>query len=175
MTVIEAVSIYVWLRLHESGHPWWGLVSLLVGQMSETYVFRMFVDREARDRWGSLDQAATGVEHLRKVQRILGWTGNAEIGIWLLWLALAQGVGQPVAAGFLLVLMHIKHHLETVAVRDTPFTLGLFSIKATFSSAMEVAGAVACLALIEDGQPVLAAVVLGLGLLIEHAILIDVL
>jgi hypothetical protein len=143
--------------------------------MLETHVFKTFVDREALKRWGPLDQGATAGTHLRKVQSILGWAGNAEIGIWVLWLALAHGLGQPVAAAVLLVLMHVKHHIETVTVRDMPFSLGLFSIKGTFSSAMEVGGAVACLALIRDGHPAWGAVALGLGLLIEHAILIDVL
>ncbi|MEA2234315.1 MAG: prostaglandin-endoperoxide synthase 2 [Solirubrobacteraceae bacterium] len=175
VTVTEALSIYVWLRLDEHGHPWWGLASLVVGEMLETHVFKTFVDREALKRWGPLDQGATAGTHLRKVQSILGWAGNAEIGIWVLWLALAHGLGQPIAAAVLLVLMHLKHHVETVTVRDMPFSLGLFSIKGTFSSAMEVGGAVACLALIRDGHPAWGAVALGLGLLIEHAILIDVL
>lgn len=105
----------------------------------------------------------------------LGAAGNAEVGIWVLWLALAQALGQPVAAGVLLVLMHVKHQVETVAVRDTRFRTGLFSMTHTFASLTEVAGAVACLALIYHEQFVLAAVAVGLGLAIEHLLLIDVL
>jgi hypothetical protein len=41
-----------------------------------------------------------------------------------------------------------------------------------FASTMEVAGAVACLALIEDGRLALAGVTLGGGLLVEHMLLL---
>ncbi|MCA1704883.1 MAG: hypothetical protein LC808_17100, partial [Actinobacteria bacterium] len=83
--------------------------------------------------------------------------------------------GQPVAAGILLVLMHLKHHVELVAVRNAPWGAGLFSVSGTFASAMETAGAVACLALLLDGRPALASIALGLGFLIEHCMLVDVL
>ncbi|MCA1699818.1 MAG: hypothetical protein LC790_13310 [Actinobacteria bacterium] len=121
VTVIEAVAIYVWLRLHVDGHPWWGLVSLVVGQVVETALFKMVIDREGRRRWGPVAQGGAGPRHLRKLQMRLGAAGNAEVGIWVLWLALAQALGQPVAAGVLLVLMHVKHQVETVAVRDARF------------------------------------------------------
>lgn len=175
VTVIEAASLYVWLRLHESGHPWWGLASLIAGEMLETRLLQRFIDDEGLKRWGPAEQRGAAGRHFRKMQRITGWAGNVEIGIWLLWLALAEALGQPIAAGVLLVLMHLKHRTETVAVRDTPFRAGLFSISGAFASAMEVAGAVACLALIGDGHFVLAAVALTLGLMIEHTMLIGVL
>src|SRR5918998_487256 len=89
-----------------------------------------------------------------------------------LWLRLDEA-GQVVAAGVLLVLMHLKHHVEIVAARDTPFREGLLAPRTTFASAMEAAGAVACLALLLDGQPALAAVALTLGFLIEHTLLVD--
>ena len=175
VTVTETLAIYVWLRLHESGHPWWGLVSLVVGEIFETGVLKRFIAGEGTRRWGPLQERARSTDHLRKVQRLTGWAGNAEVAIWVLWLAMAAWLGQPAAAGVLLVLMHLKHQVESAAVHDTRFTTGLFSMKSVFGSALEVAGAVACLALIGDGQFVLAAVALGLGLLLEHAILIDVL
>jgi prostaglandin-endoperoxide synthase 2 len=175
VTVIEAASIYVWLRLHESGHPWWGLASLVTGEMLETRLLQRFIDDEGLKRWGPAEQRGLAGRHFRKMQRTTGWAGNVEIGIWLLWLALAEALGQPIAAGVLLVLMHLKHRTETVAVRDTPFRAGLFSISGVFASAMEVAGAVACLALIGDGHFVLAVVALALGLMIEHTMLIGVL
>jgi len=173
VTAAEALAIYVWLRLDKNGHPWWGLLSLVLGEALETVFFRRVIAREARIRWDPVEPGQQDGTHFRRVQRVNDWAGNAEIGIWVLWLALAHNVG-PIAAGVaLLVLMHLKHHVEAVAIRNIPFRSALFSIKDGFASAMEVGGAVACLALIDDGRFELAAAVLGLGLLIEHAILID--
>ena len=173
VTVIEALSIYVWLRLYESGHPWWALLALVAGQAVETDLLRRFVDRGGVKRWGPPAKASVG--HLRKVQRRLEAAGNIEIALWLLWLACAHALSQPIAAVGLLVAMHFKHQVEVAAVLDTPYRTGLFAIKGLFGSAMEVAGAAACLALILDGQLVLGAVVLALALLIEHWLLINVL
>ena len=175
VTAIEGLSIYLWLRLHESGRPLWGLLALLVGEIVETELLRRFVDRGGLKRWRALPPGAAALYHGRKVQRKLGIAGNAEIAIWLLWLACAYELSQPIAAVALLVTMHIKHQVETAAVRDTPFRSGLFSPKSLLGSAFEVAGAVACLALVLDGQFVLAAVAIGVGLLIEHWMLIDLL
>jgi prostaglandin-endoperoxide synthase 2 len=175
VTVSEALAIYAWLRLHESGHPWWGLGILVIGEIFETSVLKRFIASQGAKRWGPLERGAPGADHVRKVQRLTGWAGNAEVGVWVLWLALAGWLGQPAAAGALLVMMHLKHQIETTTVHDTPFTSNLFSIKSTFGSALEVAGAVACLALIHDGQLELAGALLVLGLAIEHTILLDVL
>jgi prostaglandin-endoperoxide synthase 2 len=175
VTVTEALAIYIWLWLHENGHPWWGLLSLVIGETFETSVLKRVIAREGAARWGTLERGAPGAGHLRKVQRLTGWAGNAEVAIWVLWLATAGWLGQPVAAGVLLVLMHLKHQVETMAVHDTPFTSKLFSIRSTFGSALEVGGAVACLALIQHEQFALAAIVLVVGLALEHMILIDVL
>jgi len=110
-----------------------------------------------------------------KVNRITGLAGTLEVGIWELWLASVRWLDsvprtQQVigATGGLLVLMHLKHHVEVVVIRDTRFRTGLFSKGSTFASAMEVAGAVGCLVLIDSGHLVLAGAVLGGGLLIEH-------
>src|SRR5436190_6478339 len=175
VTVIEAASIFAWLWLHINDHPWWGLLALLVGGMVETAVLQKFVDRGGVRRWGELSPKALATGHLRKMQRIVGIAGNVETAIWVLWLACALAVGQEIAAGALLVAMHLKHQIETASVRDLPYRRGILSPKALFGSAMEVAGAVACLAWILDGQFALAAAAIGVGLLIEHWLLIDVL
>jgi len=175
VTVIEGASIYAWLRLHEAGHQWWGLLALIAGEVLETAALKRFIDRGGIRRWGTAPRGVEAVAYLRKVQRTMSFAGNAEIAVWVLWLICAQALGQPIAAVALLVAMHLKHQVETAAARDVPYRAGLFSAKGTFGSAMEVAGAVACLALILDGRPVEAAVALGVGLLLEHALLIDTL
>lgn len=172
VTVAEGPAVYLWLRLDQAGHEWWGLLSLVVGELLETALAGALIARQRRN--GTIP-GATSVpgDHQKKVGRLIGAACVAEIGIWVLWLALAEEIGHVVAAGVLLVLMHLKHHVEFVAARDTPFREGLLAPRSTFASAMEVAGAVACLALLLDGQPALAAVALGVGFLIEHTILVD--
>ena len=175
VTTIEAASIYAWLRLDAADEMWWGLLALVAGEMVETTVLKRFVDRGGRQRWGTLSPGAARSAHLRRTQRRLGIAGNAETAIWVLWLACAYGLSQPIAAAALLVAMHLKHQVEIAAVRDLPYRTGLVSPTALLGSAMEVAGAVACLALIVEGELVLAAVALGAGLLVEHWVLIEVL
>ncbi len=170
-TAVEAPAVYIWLRLHESGHETWGLLVLVVGESLETALALRLITTQGGRETGRLHQEAAGA-HIRRVKQHVSAGCAAEIGVWVLWLALADGAGQPVAAVVLLVLMHIKHHAELSAVRDTPFRSGLFSGSLGFASAMEAAGAVACLALLRDGRPVLAAVVWGIGLSIEHTILV---
>jgi len=174
VTVTEGPAVYLWLRLDEAGHEWWALLSVVVGEVLETVLAGLLIVRQRRA--GTIPGAErVGGTHQQKLQRLIGAASVAEIGIWLLWLALADAIGQPVAAVVLLVAMHLKHHLEEAAIRDIPYTTGLFSLPGTVASAAEVAGAVACLALLRDGQPELAAVALGLGFLIEHTILVDIL
>ena len=174
VSAIEGLSIYAWLRLHDAGRPWWALLALLVGQVAETALLQRAIDRGGVKRWGPAPtNDPRAASYMRKVERRIGAAGNAEVALWVLWLACAMALGQEIAAVGLLVAMHVKHQVEHAAVCDTTFRTGLFSFKAIVGSAMEVASAVACLALIIDGHYVTGAVVLGVGLLVEHAMLID--
>ena len=175
VTAIEGISIYLWLRLHLSGREWWGLLPLAVGELMETEVLRFFVDRGARKRWDRPGQGDAGRSRVRTVQRRIRIAGSVEIAIWLLWLACALEFGQWIAAGGLLVAMHLKHQAETASIRHVPYRSGLFSGTGLVGSAMEVAGVAGGLALILDGHLVLGAIALGAGLLIEHWLLINVL
>lgn len=175
VTVVEVAAIYIWLRLHENGHPWWGLLVLVLGEALETAAFKRVIDSGGSKRWGPMKPEPSAAAYLKKVQRKTTWAGNAEVLIWVLWLALAHELGHWLAGAVLLVLMHIKHHVETVTIQDKPFRSGLFSLKGSLASAMEVGGAVACLVLIGDDQPFLAALAILVGISVEHAIQFDVL
>ena len=174
-TVIEANGIFWWLWLYAHGDPWWGLLVLVIGESAETLLFRTGTTRDTRERWGSLDATSPGITHFRTVQRRVLATGIAEVLIWVLWLYVAEDVGWGAAAGALLVLMHLKHHVEVATIRDRRFRSGLFSVHGTFASALEVAGGVVCLHLIDDDRFLLAGVALGVAILLEHAIQIEVL
>ena len=173
VTVAEAPTTYLWLRLDQAGHEWWGLLSLSAGLLLETVVAGALIARQRRNGTIPGAESVPGSDYQKKVGRLIGGTTVAEIGIWVLWLALAEGPSQVIGAVVLLVLMHVKHHVEFVAARDTPFKDHLLAPKSTFASAMEVAGGVACLALLLDGRPVLAAAALLLGFVVEHTILVD--
>jgi len=172
VTAAEGPAVYLWLRLAHDGHEWWGFLSLVVGELLETVLAGALIARQRRN--GTIPGAKSVLgDHQKWLARLIWAACVAEISLWVLWLALAEEIGQVVGAGVLLVLMHLKHHVEFVAARDTPFREGLLAPRSTFASAMEVAGAVACLALLLDGRPALAAVALGLGFLVEHTILVD--
>jgi len=174
-TVIEVLGIYLWLRWQADGHPWRGNLSLAIGETLETGLLNFALDRRPRERWGALAPDAPGAAYRKRMQRITGLAGVAEIGIWMLWLAAAHELGEPIAAAGLLVLMHIKHHVESVTVMDLAFRDALLTFRNVFASASEAAGAVACLALIEHGRLELAAAALGAGILIEHVAQLDAL
>ncbi len=172
VTVAEGPAVYLWLRLDQAGHEWWGVLSLSAGLLLESVVAGALITRQRRN--GTIPGAErVGGDHQKKVARLIGGTTVAEIGIWVLWLALAAGASQVIAAVVLLVLMHVKHHIEFVAARDTPFKDHFLAPKSTFASAMEVAGGAACLALLLDGRPALAAAALLVGFAVEHTILVD--
>jgi prostaglandin-endoperoxide synthase 2 len=172
VTAVEASAVYCWLRFDD---PLLALAALALGQVIETVLLRLGVASGVRNRWGRLEDPVADGEHFRRIQRKVDVAGIAEIGIWLLWLFIAGRAGQPVAAGVLFVLMHVKHHIEAAAVGDTRIRAGVFERRNALASAMETAGAVWCLALIHDDHLVRAAVVLFVGFLFEHIIQIDAL
>jgi prostaglandin-endoperoxide synthase 2 len=175
VTGIEALGIYLWLRWHHYGHPWRGNLALVVGESLETAAFKWALDKRPSERWGQLTPGTAADRHLKRMQRITGLAGIAEIGIWVMWLEAARRLGWPIAAGGLLVFMHVKHHVESVTVRDLPWRDGLFTIRNIFASAAEAAGAVGCLELLDHGHLWLAGATIGGGILIEHQAQLDAL
>jgi prostaglandin-endoperoxide synthase 2 len=177
-SVIEGSAIYVWLWLYERGVPWWwAFAALAAGEVIETALLGYGMRKAASRRWGKLKRADE--PHYAKVTRIISVAGTLEIGIWAVWLGSfewLEGAARPyeiVGTGLvLLALMHVKHQVESAAIRDMPLREGFFSKRGVFASASEVVGAVACLALIQDGQFFLAGAALFAGLLIEHVALI---
>ena len=174
-TMVEASALYLWLRWHEDAHVWWATAALVVGETLETSVFSYSLNREPRKRWGPPPQTPAAARHGKRLQRIGGLAGIGEIGIWLLWLTAAERLGWGVAAAGLFALMHLKHHAETMTLRDIPFGDGLLAGRNIVASAAEAAGAVVGLQLVQAHHLVLAACAIGGGILVEHAIQIGVL
>ena len=174
VTVVEAPAVYAFIQLYRDEQHWLAIGCLVVGEFVETALGAYGVrSRMSPIRVGDPDGARP---HRRKLQLAFGLATTNEVLIWVVWLELASNELRQLEAGaVLLVLMHLKHQLETTSVRDTGYATGLLSPRGLSASASESAGAAGCLALIVAGEPLLAAAALAGGLLIEHLLLIGVL
>ena len=172
VTAAEGTAVYIWLSESAATDDpinWWILV-LFAGETVETGSVSLLLKRLS-GRQPPGDPLGIDRQHRRLAVKFF-IASQAEIAIWASWAWVAFEYGQEEAALFLLVLMHLKHQWEAAAVGDHPFTHALFSAPTLIASTVEVTGAVGCLLLLEEGEPLVAAVVLVLGLLIEHAILV---
>jgi hypothetical protein len=172
-TVVEGPGIYFWLRWDAAGHPTAGILLLVLTGTIESWPLVYIMLIAPRDP-AALRDGAVRV-HLLRVRTMAAIAIPAEVMVWLAWRGSVDVVGMAAAAPLLLVLMHLKHQIEYAAVRGTRVFVGIFSVRTIVSSASEVAGAVACLALIRDGQPGRAAAALAVGLTYEHYLLLGAL
>jgi prostaglandin-endoperoxide synthase 2 len=173
VTVIECPAVYAWLRLDHAGHATVGILILVLGNTLESWSLPAIMLAGPSDPARLAEPRVRA--HLRRVRAMAFLAIPAEIMVWLAWRWSVDVIGLVAAIAVLLVLMHLKHQMETAAVRGTPFATGFFSASGTAASAFEVGGAVGCLALIRDGRPWLGAAAIAGGILIEHWILIGLL
>ena len=178
VTLLEALGVYWWLRFQHDGALALAFVVLVIGEFLETTSLAVPL-RRARTPIPSGDPFGVGFHRRRSDARFL-IASVSELAIWTSWLWVATDVDLPllepgpekplVGVAFLLVTMHLKHQLEASTLDDIRY-FQLFW-RCTWGSIAEVAAAAGCLALIEDGKPGLAAGALGLGLLVEHWLLV---
>jgi prostaglandin-endoperoxide synthase 2 len=173
VTLIECPAVYAWLRLDDAGHSTLGILILVVGETLESGSLPGIMLAAPADPAQLADARVRA--HLRRVRTMAFLAIPAEIVVWLTWRSMVGVVGLAASIPVLLILMHLKHQMETAAVRGTPFKARFFAVPGTFASACETAGAVGCLALIRDGRPWLGAAALVGGILVEHWILIGAL
>jgi prostaglandin-endoperoxide synthase 2 len=173
VTVIECPAVYFWLRLDHAGHETLGILILVVGGTLESWSLPAIMLAGPADPARLAEPRVRA--HLRRVRSLAFLAIPAEVVVWLTWRWAVDVAGQLAAIPVLLILMHLKHQMETAAVRGTPLRTGLFSVSGTIASASEVAGAVGALALIRDGRPWAAAAALSAGILLVHWILIGAL
>jgi prostaglandin-endoperoxide synthase 2 len=178
VTLLEALGVYWWLRFQHDGHLALAFIVLVIGEFFETTSLAVPL-RRARTPIPSGDPFGVGFHRRRSDGRFL-FASVAELAIWTSWLWVATGVDLPllepgleepvIGVAFLLVTMHLKHQLEASTLDDIRYFQRFW--RCTLGSIAEVAAAAGCLALIEDGKPGLAAGALGLGLLVEHWLLV---
>jgi prostaglandin-endoperoxide synthase 2 len=174
VTIIECPAVYAWLRLDDAGHATLGILILVLGNTLESWSLPAIMLALPGDAARLAEPRVRA--HLRRVRAMAFLAIPAEIMVWLTWRSTVGVVGVALSIPVLLVLMHLKHQMETAAVRGTPFMEGLVTDPANaFASACEVAGAVGCLALIRDGRPWPGAAALVGGIVVEHWILIGAL
>jgi prostaglandin-endoperoxide synthase 2 len=173
VTALECPSVYAWLRLDDAGHTTAGILILVIGEALESWSLPAIMLAGPADPARLADARVRA--HLRRVRSMAFLAIPAEIVVWLTWRWMVDVVGLAASIPVLLALMHLKHQMETAAVRGTPLTTGFFALGTTFASACETAGAIGCLALIRDGRPWLGAAALVAGILLEHWILIGAL
>jgi prostaglandin-endoperoxide synthase 2 len=170
ITAIECSSVYGWLRLDDAGHTTVGILVLVLGELLESSPLPAIFVKGPADPKDLQDPRVRA--HLRRVLPMAFFAIPAEILVWLAWRWSVDIVGLAWSIIVLLVLMHLKHQMETTAVRGRWYEYKFFDPMGTLASAYEVAGAVGCLALIRHDEPwwALAAVVAGIGA--EHWVLI---
>ena len=171
VTAAEGAALYAWLRLFLDGREVLAYVVLFVGENLETLIVAL-----------PLQWATTAIPngdpfglrlHQRRTKVLFSIASVGELLIWFIWLTVATEVGQEEAAVVLLVLMHLKHQLEASTLRDLEYFQDFWTWKGTVASVAETAGAVACFALLDQGELELAAAALAAGLLLEHILLMS--
>ncbi|MDA0167646.1 hypothetical protein OJ998_00990 [Solirubrobacter taibaiensis] len=173
VTIVEGPAVFLWLYFsHEDPISWW-LMLLVVGESLESfgiaYQLRgLMPEAEVPDRDGR-------VLRRRRLTIRFYLASPFEVGIWVVWLMIANEIGQVEAGVVLLVLMHLKHQFEACAIQDTAYTKAFFGRVGLIGSGAEVLGAAICLWLLREGEPVLAGAVLAVGFIVEHALLVNAL
>src|SRR4051794_13936386 len=143
VTVIECPAVYFWLRLDHAGHETLGILILVVGGTLESWSLPAIMLAGPADPARLAEPRVRA--HLLWVRSLAFLAIPAEVVVWLAWRWGVDVVGQLAAIPVLLILMHLKHQMETAAVRGTPLRCGLFSASGTIASASEVAGAAGAL------------------------------
>jgi hypothetical protein len=175
-TAGEFAALYFWLHFLDAGQfvlanglLWGGFaVERIAVYLWIRYIYRV---REGRVAEQSLVVTIAGLFVITL----------SEVLIWIFWLALADGevfglaaVAPPtamaIAGVILMVLMTVEHSVEMGALKRTNPLAYMTSPSTLLFTFMEVAGAVAWLALVRADRPLLGAVCLLVGLSIEHVL-----
>lgn len=166
-TVGELIGLFFWLQLLDSGNFLGANAILWVGFLIE----RIAVIVWLRTVYRPAEGVASPSTSLGVIVLVLIAITVPELAIWAIWLALADGSAGIVVAGLVLaVLMLAEHSAELAAVKRVSVRRFFTDPATLFFTAMEVLGGIGWLYFVRNGQPVVGAVVLFVGLAIEHVI-----
>ena len=174
-TAGEFAALYFWLHFLDAGHFVWANVLLWAGFAVERISVYLWIRYVYRSRGGGPVEQSLLVTVVSLFVITL-----SEVLIWILWLALADGeigaiaaapaTNMAVAGVVLMVLMTIEHGVEMGVLKRTNPLAYVTSPSTLLFTFMEVAGAVGWLALVRADRPLLGALVLLVGLSIEHVL-----
>lgn len=175
-TAGEFAALFFWLQFLDAGQFVLANVLLWIGFAVERLSVYLWIRYVYRSRGGGPVQQSL----LLTVAGLLVIT-LSEVLIWILWLALADGTIDAVAAAapatnmavagiVLMVLMTVEHSVEMGALKRTNPLAYVTSPSTLLFTFMEVAGAVGWLAFVRADRPLLGALCLLVGLSIEHVL-----
>jgi hypothetical protein len=174
-TAGEFAALYFWLHFLDAGQFVRANVLLWAGFAVERISVYLWIRYVYRSRGGGPVEQSLWVTVAGLFVITL-----SEVLIWILWLALADGeiaaiaaapaTNMAVAGVVLMVLMTIEHSVEMGALKRTNPLAYVTSPSTLLFTFMEVAGAVGWLALVRADRPLLGALVLLVGLSIEHVL-----
>ena len=165
-TVGEFFALYFWLKFMDQDKWLPANVVLWAGFMVERVSVFLWLRNVYRTQDGMTS------EEIPLWQSAIGLVliSLSEIVIWVLWLWLANDVNFWLAGVVLLILMLGEHSLEMSLVKKTKPLSYITDPQTIFYTVMEAVGAVAWLYLVRHDEPLWGALILLVGLSIEHVL-----
>ncbi len=165
-TVGEFFALYFWLKFMDQDKWLPANVVLWAGFMVERVSVFLWLRNVYRTQDGMTS------EEIPLWQSAIGLVliSLSEIVIWVLWLWLANDVNFWLAGVVLLILMLGEHSLEMSLVKKTKPLFYITDPQTIFYTVMEAVGAVAWLYLVRHDEPLWGALILLVGLSIEHVL-----
>ncbi len=165
-TVGEFFALYFWLKFMDQDKWLPANVVLWAGFLVERTSVFLWLRNVYRTQDGMTS------EEIPLWQSAIGLVliSLSEIVIWVLWLWLANDVNFWLAGVVLLILMLGEHSLEMSLVKKTKPLSYITDPKTIFYTVMEAVGAVAWLYLVRHDEPLWGALILLVGLSIEHVL-----
>lgn len=165
-TVGEFVALYFWLTFQDQGQWLLANVLLWAGFLVERVSVYLWLSYVYRPQ----DGITSGEKPVWQVALGLILITLTEIVIWIVWLWLADDVNVWLAAVVLLTLMLGEHSLEMSLVKKTKPLAFVTNGKTIFYTVMEALGAVGWLYFVRHDEPLWGALILLVGLSIEHVL-----
>lgn len=165
-TAGEWAALYLWLKFQDQDRMLVANVVLWAGFLVERISVILWLRYVYRPKEGVAAREVSAVQAGFGIVLIT----LSEIVIWIAWLRLADDVSFWLAAFVLLILMQAEHGVEMSLVKKTKAFAYFTNTRTAFFTLMEVAGAVGWLYLVRHGEPTWGALVLLVGLSIEHVL-----
>ena len=158
-TVAEFVGLFFWVQAVDNGQQTLGIAIIIIGLLVE----RIAVYIGIRAKWGD------NPPHPNILGNLVG-SGLGETVAWLIWLQIADTVDPIFAAIFLAIIILFEHSFQVGYFRrGKPFVYMIDPVTVVFS-AMEGVFAYFWLENFRAGEVTTSAIILFVGLTIEHIV-----